>query len=65
MPKIFGFCTVFGSWLNVFDYAIGFNKLNAIFGCLTVTYFISLLFVFTAFDTILFFEMFHAVMHFR
>ena len=41
MLNMFGFSTVSISWVIIFNYSISFNKLEAVLGCLTATYFIS------------------------
>ena len=44
MSKMFGFSPVFICWVIILDCSAGFNKLEALLGCLTATEFMSLLF---------------------
>ena len=52
------FSTVSSSWVTIFDCAIGFNKLETVLGCLTLTAFMSALFwFFIVFDTLGIFDL--------
>ena len=41
MLNMFGFSAVSISWVIIFNYSISVNKLEAVLGCLTATYFTS------------------------
>ena len=52
MTIMFGFSMIPPCWVIIFNWFIGFDHLNADFGCAAVTGFMSLLFCFsTVFDS--------------